>query len=1161
MINLKISREGNMTINRLSKGAAVVFITSLLGILVILLIHSSILHSADYLTVNDTTVNGVDQQTDVISSSSTTVVDRSLWVGEKKNLSAIVLTTGNKVLEMSMEHLEDIAADNIRKVVWVGTKKEIIQHGFDGSVIFRRPLKEGQAEKDCTLSEIGDDKQEVDGRHNKDHPLIRLSLDPSDGSLWYSAGREVVKLSPDGNELFRIEMPKHVVDISVDIADGSCWIGRNHHISRYSADGLLLLSFPIDSDNKVTALAADPFTRAIWIGSQKGLIKLDSIGQEQLRMKELQDIQDLEVNPATGSLWLVAKKDVYKYDRDGQKLFMIPLCPRENDVTPEVAGEIVSSQYGSGADKNPEDCTGNLVTLAVDSHDDTCWVATKKTLFRFEDEGTALLKIEGFLQIEALDIGTPKLDIIITEPREGTVLTAPSVTVRGTVNVPGATVDVNGTPADVRNLEFEARNIVLTAGTNTITASAENIARQSAKAAVQVIYEPPVSNPFLLVCPEPYMEQEAHEPVAGCPQQVLIGRIHYNYGFVIGLVDDTATALTIDGVDITPGFFYNYAANRRMYGEWIGSFFWSVVYFVGPDGGYPVTVTTANAEVKTVSATVTFIKDMVPPVIAITSPANGTVTNKQTITVNGVIDDPLAIVTDDKTGTIIPTVNGAFTYEFNTGSAEGTQYINIRATDGALNGDLGGIAIIRDTIPPQINTTLPAEGIYLNSQTIDLTGTIADQNPGTLSVKANNGQPQPLSISGKNYSGTVSLTVGSNVLLFTAIDQAGNIGTLSRTVIVDQDPPVAALISPPPDSSLTGTVVVSATAEDSLSGIQSVTMLIDSKITGTLTQPPYEISIDTFALTPGSHTLTTRALDKAGNQTETSITVTIPHQFGIQITAPLSGTTIDKPTAIIQGTIALPVGREIGVRVNGVPAEQQGTGFAAIVPLLQSQNTITAIATNIYGIEEQAIMTINTNTVQEQVRLIVNPSSGIMTTQAEGAFGFVTSMIVETYLTDTVTSYAWDLNGDGSTDLSGDLLTQVTATYQNPGLYFPTITVTDTMGNAYTETAIVNVLDRNVIDPLLKGKWEGMKEMMIVRDVNGAASYFSVVSRQIYSQRFLRLSQYLPQMAADMGEFRLVKLTEWLAEYDLRTARNGQVYSFQVLFMKDHDGLWRLRSF
>ena len=50
-------------------------------------------------------------------------------------------------------------------------------------------------------------------------------------------------------------------------------------------------------------------------------------------------------------------------------------------------------------------------------------------------------------------------------------------------------------------------------------------------------------------------------------------------------------------------------------------------------------------------------------------------------------------------------------------------------------------------------------------------------------------------------------------------------------------------------------------------------------------------------------------------------------------------------------------------------------------------------------------------------------------------------------------------------------------------------------------------------------------------------------------------------MAADMGQLRLVRVREWLAEYDLRTVRSGVEYSFQVLFMKDTDGLWRIRSF
>jgi hypothetical protein len=1144
-----------MTITR-CPAKTIIPMTILLVILSLFVIPSSQLHSADSMNVP---INGADQQTDVISTPSITVVERSLWVGEKKLLTPFDLKTGSEVLRLSVEHLEDIASDNARGVVWTGTKKEIIRYDFGGSVFSRHLLKQEKIRKDFTVSETGDDKGKDDdnNHHGNDHPRIRLSLDPSEGSLWYSAGREVIKLSSGGKELFRIEMPEQVTDISVDISDGSCWVGRDHFISRYSTDGILLLGFAVDSDDRVTALAADPLTQTLWIGGQKGLIKVDTIGQELFRTKEPRDIQDLEVNTATGMLWLADKKNVHKYVQNGQKLFTIPLCPREGNERPSGTGDDMTYQGQSGSNDNPENCSGNLVTLAVDSLDDTCWVASNKTLFQLDDNGTLLLQIQRFHHIEALDIGMPKLDIAITDPSEGAVFTTPSVTVRGKISDPGATVEVNGTRVEVKNLAFEAQNVVLTAGANRIMASAENIAHQNVKDSVQVIYEPPVIGPSLLVCPEPYFEQSAHEPVVGCPQQVPIGTKHWNRGYVLGLVDDTVKTLIVDGISIMPGYFYG--KGRILYGEWRGSFFWGLLYLAGPDGSYPVAVTAMDAQGKTISATVTFIKDMVPPKITITSPADGTVTNKQTITVNGIIDDSSAAVTDDQTGRIIPVVNGAFTYEVNMGSMDGEQFIFVRATDGALNWDFDGVTIIRDTTPPQISTTLPAEGMYKNSQTIVLTGTIADQNPGTVSVTTNNGPPQFLTVSGTGYSGTASLINGSNDILFTATDKAGNTGTLNRTVIVDQGPPEAVITSPSPNSNLTGTTAVSITATDALSGIQSVTMLIDSKVTGTLTRPPYDFPIDTFTLTPGSHTLTARAADRAGNKTETSITITIPHQFGIQISAPLSDTTINKTAAIIQGTITPPAGREIGVRINGIPAEQLGTGFAAIVPLLQGQNTITATATNIYGIEEQAIITINTVTTQEQVRLMVNPASGIMTARVGGTMSFITSMNVETYPTDTVTSYAWDLNGDGSAEQSGELLTKVTATYQTPGLYFPTVTVTDTMGNVYTETAIVNVLDRNAMDALLRAKWEEMKGMLVGGDIENYLSYFIPPVRDKYRRIFSELgSGELNAIFTSNYELQLDTLFDREAECGALRLENGRNYSYPVMFIRDADGLWRI---
>lgn len=55
-----------------------------------------------------------------------------------------------------------------------------------------------------------------------------------------------------------------------------------------------------------------------------------------------------------------------------------------------------------------------------------------------------------------------------------------------------------------------------------------------------------------------------------------------------------------------------------------------------------------------------------------------------------------------------------------------------------------------------------------------------------------------------------------------------------------------------------------------------------------------------------------------------------------------------------------------------------------------------------------------------------------------------------------VTSYAWDLDGDGTTDATGKTASE---TYEDPGTYEVTLTVTDNEGNTDVRRLTVNVSD------------------------------------------------------------------------------------------------------
>jgi hypothetical protein len=156
-----------------------------------------------------------------------------------------------------------------------------------------------------------------------------------------------------------------------------------------------------------------------------------------------------------------------------------------------------------------------------------------------------------------------------------------------------------------------------------------------------------------------------------------------------------------------------------------------------------------------------------------------------------------------------------------------------------------------------------------------------------------------------------------------------------------------------------------------------------------------------------------------------------------------------------------------------------------------------------------------------------------------------------------------DLDGDGRTDFDGPTLDGQTFTYAAPGLYFPSVKVTDAQGAVATARAVVQVLDPAGVDTLLQPKWSALRDALSRSDVVGAVALFAGASRDAYQDQLTALAGAgaLPQIAADLGPIRPIRVHERAAEYELRAVQQGTSYSFLVLFVVDTDGVWRLRVF
>lgn len=547
----------------------------------------------------------------------------------------------------------------------------------------------------------------------------------------------------------------------------------------------------------------------------------------------------------------------------------------------------------------------------------------------------------------------------------------------------------------------------------------------------------------------------------------------------------------------------------------------------------------------------TFILDTVPPNIVITGPPYGSYVNIPTATIQGTVDDAEARVWVGLIGlTEVSNNNGAF--EGNVTLGEGVNNIQIRARDFAYNYDYVYHQIILDTIPPQLNITSPIEGAVTNTVNLVASGTVVDQNIGTVAVSANNGPPQALDADGSNFSGTIPLIAGPNALTFVAADRAGNISSITKNVLLDLNPPEVAITSPASGTQVNGMISVVADASDAESGISSVSLLIDGQVYSSTTSFPYTFEFDTITLSAGIHMLTVRATDRGGNQAEASTDIEVLRQIQLQITSPTNGAVVSQSPMLVKGIVTNNL-REVGVVINGSIAQVNGDQFAGEIYLQEGQNTITVTATDGAGLEVSASISVTLAPASSSLSLTAIPASGIEPLEV--------TLEVETFLPNPVAAYQWDIDGNGTIDTSGATLSTITNTYPNPGLYFPMVIVIDTLNNQYEATAVVSVLSATTIDALLRAKWNEMKLALGQGDIEKALSYIASSSKVMYRYNLELMASFLSIIAQDMGNIALIDIGDNVAEYEMTATQDGQTFSFYVEFVKDEDGIWRIRFY
>lgn len=453
---------------------------------------------------------------------------------------------------------------------------------------------------------------------------------------------------------------------------------------------------------------------------------------------------------------------------------------------------------------------------------------------------------------------------------------------------------------------------------------------------------------------------------------------------------------------------------------------------------------------------------------------------------------------------------------------------------------LGGTVTRNVTVT--ITYPLPVASITATPETIDLgastTLTWTTANAETVSINPDIGSVP--------VSGSVSVSPTEDTTYTISAVGPGDTVTEQVTVTVTLPPPILSLTATPPEITAGGSSVLNWESQyaDQCSlepGVGPVSCVGD------------------IVVTPSQTTTYTLTATGPGGTTSTDITVS-KQALIISFDSPVAGDIINRLDTLVQGTIVSDQGGEIGVTVNGVIAQIDGSRFVANhVPLQIGDNTLTALAVDASG-----------NTMQKAVNVVAKEPSRSITVEAtlkSGLAPLTTQLQVKAH-NFTLTG-DWTVSASGPTSdidyiATGELET-MDATINTPGVYVFTIETQDELGNTYSDSVAVQAFDRGQLDALLQGKWTGMAAAFAAQNVEGGLIHLLDISRDRYREALNLIMADLPQLFSNLSGLEMIYVKNDRAKYRVHCQHdiNGTpiTYTYYIYFLKNTEGRWQIEQF
>jgi len=373
-----------------------------------------------------------------------------------------------------------------------------------------------------------------------------------------------------------------------------------------------------------------------------------------------------------------------------------------------------------------------------------------------------------------------------------------------------------------------------------------------------------------------------------------------------------------------------------------------------------------NSEIKTEN----YVIDTTPPVVAISTLSDGAYTNNEILNIAGKVTDNTGVkgITVNDTSVQV-NADGNFSYALLLKS--GVNIITIAATDSAGNMAADTRTVTLDQTAPVLAVTTPADNSKTGKVLLEVSGTVDKTSTVTVKMKDH---VQSAIMNGGTFTATIILEPGYNTIEITATDLAGNLSSLKRTVVFDDQVPSLAATVPSQDIRTNqSSLVIKGTVFDALTAV-SVTVSKDNE---TFTPPvidgTFEQAVDFAA--EKTYGIVVTATNEVGSSTSVQRNVIYditPPALGIDpVPSPTS-----RPSLSVTGT------REAGTAITVTSATATvgevsyptaTTWLVDISGLREGENVITAASADAAGNAVTATATVVLATKPLEITITATP--------------------------------------------------------------------------------------------------------------------------------------------------------------------------------------------